>query len=197
MRRITLLLVLLALLGGLAGCGGSGSSGFDITAGENAVIEEVVASGECGSSGPLVICPAGQRPETTPGHPAPTPEGGRDVELDVPASEALPCAQAQGEDGCVFVLSFAASGLPPGAAYHTAVRTVDPQGPWIVGERAERNGPSFAAAVDVPAGAGTVQLAVLVLTDGDDVTPGPVNTLGETRASFAFVSDVLSLARPF
>src|SRR5262245_54771130 len=134
MRHTTLLhLMLLALLAALAACGGSGSSGFDITpAFENGVIDQALASGECGASRALLICPSPAAPTNNPGTPAPTPAGSG-IRLDVPESDALPCSAAPDSQSCVFALSFVSTGFPTDATYRVAVRAAGIDAGWIVG----------------------------------------------------------------
>ena len=199
MRRTTVLLVLLALLAGLAGCGGSGSSGFDIAPlAENAVIDEVRSTGHCGESGSLVICSARDAAQENPGTPQPTPEPGPQVEVDSPAgpTDSLSCRDAAAQD-CALALEFSSSGLPGGAAYRVAARSLHPTGTWIVSEPVDPLTASlFAVVVDLPGHPTAVQVAVLVFTAGDDAVAGPVEFLADTGASFAFVSGTLSLDVP-
>jgi len=185
---------LLAAFFCLSACGGSGSTGFDIIApsAENAVIEEVLASGTCGESGDVTICPASVPTQTIPGNPAPTP-GGRDVQLEVPESDALPCAVVPATDSCVLTVFFLSTGLPADARYRLAVRSDAEGAMWEVTAPAELSGAFFAVPLDFPTAATEIQVAVLVFTGEIDVPPGPVETLAETGAAFAFVSEPIVL----
>lgn len=188
---------LLALLAALAACGGSGSSGFDITPlAENAVIDAALASGRCGESGSLVICPAGGTAPANPGTPAPTP-GGIEVQLDVPQTDSVPCSVAPGAQTCVLTLSFVPSGLPADATYRVAVRDADVAGAWSVGDPAVLGGGAFSAPLDFPSSGGRVQIAVLVFEAGSGSVAGTVQTLAETGAAFAFVSPNLAVLPGF
>lgn len=190
-------LLLLALLAALTACGGSGSSGFDITPlAENAVIDEALASGQCGDSGGLHICPAATSPQSGPGTPVPTPNG-VDVQLGVPESDSVQCSPSPSAPICVFTLTFVSSGLPADAIYRVAVRNADDDGAWAVGEPAVLAGSAFTVPIDLPADGARVQVAVLVFTAGNDTVSGSVQALAETGAAFAFVSADLAASPSF
>ena len=197
MRTTTLpLLLLLALLGALAACGGSGSSGFDVTSlAENTVIDNALASGQCGESGALLVCPAGSAGSVRP-TPGGTPNSGQEVELDLSATDAVPCAAASASAACGFVLSFDPIGFGPDADYRAAVRSLQPAGPWHVGAIVANGaaGVHLVAPVEIPPGAAEAQIAVLIFTQGDEGAAGSFETLAQTGASFAFVSAPLSVS---
>ena len=201
MRTTTATAVLLLLLAAFCACGGSGSSGFDVTAfAENAVIANAIETGQCEDSGALRICPAGPTamgtpgPQQTPG-PGETPGDGQDVVLDLPGNHEVACNIATDARSCGFVLTFRADGFPSESTYRIAVRHAAPVGDWVLGDAVSASdGAGFIVPVSVPTEGDSIQIAVLVFTNGDAPAPGTFSTLGETGASFAFVTDVVEVA---
>lgn len=186
--------VLLSMLAAVCGCGGSGSSGFDVTPfSENALIETVLDSGQCGASGELRICPTGDPFQATPS-PGQTPGEGGGVAIDLPQSDEVSCQITTDATACDFVLPFHVSGLPASAIYRTAIRLAETSS-WTVGEAAEPAGiDTFAVPLAIPPSAASVQVAVLVFTGGADFPAGETDTLAATGADSAFVSGVLAVS---
>jgi len=194
MRPTLTLLANLILAAILAGCGGSGSSGFDVSPlVEESVIAAAIDSGECGEHLALTICPAVDSTGAVPGHPGPIAAPERGVVFEVPATDSLDCqANANGE--CAFTLFFQSNGLPEELSYRVAVRSLASDGRWIVGEGVVAPGHPAQISVSLPAGATTVQIALLAYLGNDGVS-GEVAALAETGAAFAFVTGALEVDR--
>jgi len=184
----------------LAACGGSGSSGFDITpAAENLTIEQALAQRECiAETHTLAICPADAGALSTPGAPGSADQ----VEVDVPLGEAnsLSCASANGGAVCTVPLSFTTMGFPPGASFRVATRQVNPDGVWTIAAPPVPSGDAAEAelttSLDLPVGAGAVQLAILVFVDSGHIPGSSIATLAQSGADFAFVTPPVSVTRP-
>lgn len=194
-RRELLPLLALVLTPALAACGGSGSSGFDISSPltEDAVIAAVVDTGECGESGGLAICRAGDTAEAMPGMPTPLPSADPAIDLVRPQSDGLACVPSTEDGSCDILVSFLPGNLP-GATYRVAVRGTEPRSDWVVAPEVAFAGGPFEAVVRVPQGVDTIQIAVLVFDGGRDVEPGAIETLASSGATFAFVSGDLAVA---
>lgn len=191
---------LLALLAAayLAACGGSGSSGFDVSPLiEDEAIETALDAGECAQIRALQICPASDPTGQIPGNaPGPAPSGDRGAVFEVPPTDALDCIVEATSELCSFTLSFQTLGLPEDASFRTAVRALAPQaGGWVVGADSVAPGSSQQIALEIPAGATSVQVALLAFSGGGDTEPGPVQTLEDTGASYAVVTGPLGVFR--
>ena len=79
--------------------------------------------------------------------------------------------------------------MPPGAAYRVAVRTRNPDGPWLIVPVADA---SAAIAVDPSRSGRDYQIAVLVFLQEPGFVPEQVELLADTGADLAFVTPVLS-----
>jgi hypothetical protein len=135
-------------------------------------------------------------PSRTPTATATPTSGAQQVEIAIDLRAPVLCAPVQG-GGCAFVLPFAVSGFPPGATFRVAVRTVNPNGRWVISDVLTPTGPApstFEAPVDVsvPVSSccgGTAQAAVLVFYHPLVGVPAEVDELIETGADAAFVSE--------
>ncbi len=191
-----LLITCLSLLT-VACSGGSGSSGFDAKFAENAAIVRALGGENC------VTPPAG-RPRFCPADVNSPAGGPGTVEVGLDQTN-LPCNSA-GSAQCQIVLPFMPEGLPPTAMYRVAVRTVDPFGPWRIGAVPTASAPGVpdydgSSSVDLPAPMTTpssaesitVQVAVLVYLGTPPATAIEVETLAESGADFAYVTEERTL----
>jgi len=203
-RRYVRLTCLLLIFGLSACAGGSGSSGFDVRS-ENAAIQEALVEQHCVQHESLTICPAAETgatpsptspPAATPTATATATSGVQQVEIDIDPRAPVLCVALQG-DGCAFVLPFAASGFTPAATFRVAVRPVNPNGRWIVGDVLAPSGPAtstFEAPVDVTVPVSsccgtTMQAAILVFHTPPASVPAAVDDLVDTGADKAFVTE--------
>jgi hypothetical protein len=185
------------LIFGLAACeGGSGSSGFDVRS-ENAAIQEALVGQHCVQHESLTICPAAETGATPSPTPPPTATSGvQQVEIDIDPRAPVLCVSVQ-DGGCAFVLPFAVSGFPPTETFRVAVRTVDPNGRWMISDVLTPSGPAtptFEAPVDLGAPVslccGTaVQAAILAFFNPPASVPATVDELVDTGADKAFVTE--------
>src|SRR5215475_6692394 len=196
LTRFSLAIVLLALLCGCDGRGGS--SGLDVSS-ENAIIGRALEQQSCLDFEDLRICPAGE----DEGAPTPTPGGSSpSVETSLGTAESIQCVQLAPGAACMASLTFIPRAFPSGTAFRILVRTVGPDGPWMVGADPVPLGSDPESGFDAPLrltapGGGPparVQIAVLAF----DGTPPSVLTqfqlLAQTNAAFAFVTPMLDVA---
>jgi hypothetical protein len=141
------------------------------------------------------------RTATVPGSATPTAtatptSGVQQVEIDIDPRAPVLCASVPG-GGCAFMLPFAASGFPPDTTFRVAVRTVNPNGRWMISGALTPDSPetsTFDAPVDIGApvnvccGAG-VQAAVLAFDQLPAGVPASVDELADTGAYAAFVTE--------
>jgi hypothetical protein len=135
-------------------------------------------------------------PSATPTTTATPTSGVQQVEINIDLRAPVLCASVQG-GGCAFVLPFAASGFPSTATFRVAVRTVNPNGRWMIGDVLTPSGPAtptFEAPVDISAPVslccGTaVQAAVLLFFNPPTNVPATVDELVDTGADAAFVTE--------
>jgi hypothetical protein len=144
-------------------------------------------------------------PTATPTRPPPTPTGSGQprVETAVDGGEALPCVPVDATSTCLFVLPFVPEGFPAGTTFRVAVRTLQPQSAWVIGPSPTVSGPVDAPLFDAPIavdaatrdplGRVPAQLAVLAFTQPPAELPAQVQTLVESGADFAFVTDEITL----
>jgi hypothetical protein len=188
------------LIFGLTACaGGSGSSGFDIRS-ENDAIQAALIGERCVQHESLTICPAAEAGATPTATATPT-SGVQQVEIDIDLRAPVLCAASPG-GGCAFVLPFAVSGFPADVAFRVAVRTVNPNGRWMISDVLTPSGPApggpapsaFAAPVDIsapvsPCCGTAVQAAVLVFHHPQTGVPAEVDALVDTGADAAYVTE--------
>jgi hypothetical protein len=135
-------------------------------------------------------------PSATPTATATPTRGVQQVEIAIDPRAPVLCASTQ-DGGCAFVLPFAVSGFPPGATFRVAVRTVNPNGGWMISDVLTPTGPAtstFDAPVDVSAPissccGSTVQAAVLAFVNPPAGVPATVDELVDTGAAAAFVTE--------
>ena len=111
------------------------------------------------------------------------------VDINIGATDTIPCQQAGPLQPCVFVLTFQPHGAPAGAAYWVAVRTKNPNRNWLVSPVINN---SAAIAVDPAAADTRYQIAVLLFVHEPAFVPSEVELLSETGADFAFVTPLLA-----
>ncbi len=132
---------------------------------------------------------------------SPTPSAGPpQVDIGIDPTMPVICAAAEPSGGCELVLPFVARGFPAAATFRVAVRTINPNGPWVIGEALTAPGaatPSFDAPVVLAApvaGTGTMaQAAVLVFPNPSAAVPASVAELVDTGAEAAFVTEPFTL----
>jgi len=139
-----------------------------------------------------------RRPTSTP-----TGTGQPRVETAVDGGEALPCVPVDATNTCMFVLPFVPEGFPAGTTFRVAVRILQPRSAWIIGPSPTASGPvdtplfdapiAVEAATRDPLGRVPAQLAVLAFTQPPAELPVEVQTLVESGADFAFVTDEIVL----
>jgi hypothetical protein len=135
-------------------------------------------------------------PSATPTATATPTSGVQQIEIDIDPRAPVLCVSEQ-DGGCTFSLPFAVSGFPPGATFRVAVRTVDPNGTWMISGVLTPSAPAtsvFTAPVDISAPVSSccgtaVQAAVLVFSNTSAGVPGEVDELVDTGADAAFVTE--------
>lgn len=165
-----------------------------------------------GTPGPGVFTP-GEFPTATPSAAAtptaartasatatashsPTPFAGtQQIDIGIDPTVPVICAAVEPSGGCDLVLPFVARGFPAAASFRVAVRTINPNGRWVIGEALTAPGaatPSFDAPValgaPVAATGTVVQAAVLVFSDVAAAVPSSVEELVDSGAEAAFVT---------
>lgn len=191
MRRLLFTLAIAFLAAGLGGCTGrGGSQGFDIT--ENAAIDQALEDNECVDFEDLTICPAGQSSPDTP-----TPGGEPSIDTGVAGATAIDCYQAVPGSTCTAVLRFTPHAFPSQTAFAVFWRADAARNPWILcNEPVPVSGTSsFDATLVLTTAQGPpneVQLSILAFTDASS-SSGSVQDLSQTAASFAFVTQVLTV----
>jgi hypothetical protein len=117
------------------------------------------------------------------------------VDIGIDPRVSVLCVSAQG-GSCTFVLPFVPSGFPQTAIFRVAVRRVNPNAPWTIGD-ALTSGPTtptFEVPVDIGAPVSlccgtTVQAAILVFLNPPVSVPATVDELVDTGADAAFVTE--------
>lgn len=148
-----------------------------------------------GSPTPTTTPPLASTPTDTPrGFGTPTPTAtpiplGPSVGTNIGSSDRIPCQQTDTQAPCIFMLTFQPQGLPPGAAYRVAVRTRNPDGPWLIVPVTDD---SAAIALDPSRSGGDYQIAVLVFPEEPGFVPEEVELLADSGAYLAFITPVLS-----
>lgn len=122
--------------------------------------------------------------------------GTEQVTLDI--NSALPVACTPGLDGgCGFDVRFTASGFAPTVVFHVAVRTLNPNGPWMIGVPFAASGAAtsnfnaratISGAGSAPASSIAAQAAVLVFANAAAEVPPSVTELVDSGAEAAFVT---------
>ncbi|MFN8640146.1 MAG: hypothetical protein U0802_00210, partial [Candidatus Binatia bacterium] len=179
--RPSLLAIALAVL---AGCGRGGSSGLDI-ANENRVIDSALRQRRCQSFRGLTICPAD----------ASGAAGNPRVDTDLANATAIDCFQATPGGACAFTLVFTPRSFAAGTTFKALGRSDAVGSPWILGaDPMPSGGASMTATLALGAGGPPprVQLAVLAFA-AMSPSPGEVDQLHDTAASYAFVTRVLKV----
>lgn len=122
-------------------------------------------------------------PTTTP---IPSPQ----VITNLGSSTVVPCVASSPTAPCLFEFMFQPQGFAASTTFAVAFRTRNPDSDWqIVTPTATPTG--FSAIVPVDPGA-QYQFAVLVFVGGDGRTAPSVDALGQTDATFAFVTPGLT-----
>ncbi len=136
--------------------------------------------------------PPPSTPTTTPAMSTftPTPTAtpipvGPSVDTNVAATE-ITCQSSGSDDGCIFLFRFQPEGFPSDAAYRVALRTRNPDGPWLVMPAVDNSAP-----IEVD-DRSQFQIAVLVFLPEPPSVPESVSLLADTGADFAFVTPVLT-----
>jgi len=132
----------------------------------------------------------------TPTATATATSGVQHVEIDIDPRAPVLCTSGQG-GSCAFVLPFAVSGFSPAVTFRVAVRTVNPNGRWMISDVLGPSGPAtptFEVPVDIGAPVslccGTaVQAAVLAFSNPLAGVPAEVYELADTGAAEAFVTE--------
>ena len=107
------------------------------------------------------------------------------VDTNVAATE-ITCQSSGSDDGCVFLFTFQPNGFPSDATYRVAVRTRNPDGPWLVMPAVDNS-----ALIEVDDRSQS-QIAVLVFLHEPPSVPESVSLLADTGADFAFVTPVFT-----
>jgi hypothetical protein len=131
----------------------------------------------------------------TPTASATPTNGVQQVDIDIDVRAPVVCAPTQ-DGGCTFGLPFAVSGFSPATSFLVAVRTVNPNGRWMVSDVLTPSEPAtavFTAPIDISAPVSsccgtTVQVAVLVFFNPPADVPATVAELVDTGADNAFVT---------
>ena len=145
---------------------------------------------------PVATATAGRTATATASASATPFSGPQQIDIGIDPTAPVTCAAMESSGGCDLVLPFMALGFPPTASFRVAVRTVNPNGDWVIGPALaapDVSAPSFDApiALGAPVAAtGTeVQVAVLVFSDVAAAVPGSVEELADSGAEAAFVSE--------
>ncbi|MFI5398371.1 MAG: hypothetical protein ACHQ9S_22775 [Candidatus Binatia bacterium] len=185
----------------LACADGRGSSGFDIRS-EEAVIGQVLSTGDCGDYRTLVICAA----DTTAVSPSPTPTTptiNTPLPTQTPAAPiiitglsgavAFPCLPEAG--ACDADFTFRPQGFPQGTTFLVAVRGVTPNTFWFKAPAPLPNDAGgFATMVRITEAGGRpsrVEFAMLAFDGSADTVPTEFQELADTGAAYAFVTQAL------
>lgn len=197
--RFTFAIVLALALGG---CGRGGSSGLDIGS-ENAAIGLALERQRCLDFRELRICPAGESGATpTPGgSPTATPGGAPSVEISLGNATSIDCFQSVPGGSCTFILRFVPRAFPSETTFKALARADASSNPWVLGTDPVPGSGSEASSYDATlvltsaqGGApNQVQLAVLAFAGGPVSSPTDVQELNQTAATFAFVTEVLTV----
>jgi hypothetical protein len=118
------------------------------------------------------------------------------VDIGIDPHVPVVCVSAQG-GSCAFVLPFAANGFPPTAIFRVAIRTVNSNGRWVIGDALTPSGPAtptFEVPVDIGAPVSsccgtTVQAAILAFLTPPVSVPAAVDELVDSGADAAFVTE--------
>jgi hypothetical protein len=135
-------------------------------------------------------------PSATPTVTATPASGVQQIEIDIDPRAPVLCASTPG-GGCAFGLPFAVSGFSPATSFLVAVRTVNPNGRWMVSDVLTPGGPAtsvFTAPIDIsapvsPCCGSTVQVAVLAFANPPVSVPAEVDELTDTGADAAYVTE--------
>jgi len=141
---------------------------------------------------------ASPTPTATP-TPSPPPQLLQTPSVDTGINTgAVPCTLSDAANTCVLVVPFAPEGFPTGTLFRVAVRTVDPPSPWSIGSVLTPTGAPNAPAFDAPVAIDAqptqadrvvrIQVAILAWVVPPARIPATVPTLGDSAASYAFVT---------
>jgi hypothetical protein len=200
--RFTLAIVL--LLAPLSGCDGrGGSSGFDLKT-ENAAISRALATQQCLDFQGLRICPAGESTTETPtpgSSSTATPAAAPSIDTDLGNATSIDCFQAMPGGSCTFTLRFVAHAFSSDTTFKVLSRADASSNPWVLGPNPVLVSGGEASTYDatlvlasVQGGSpNQVQLAVLAFAGASASSATEVQELNQTAATFAFVTQVLTV----
>jgi hypothetical protein len=197
LRRLTIAIVLILIP--LWGCDGrGGSSGFDVNS-ENATISQALQKRQCLAFQELTICPADGFANETPTAATATPGGTPSVDTPLANATSIDCFQSIPGGSCTFVLRFAPRAFPSNTTFKVLSRAGGSSNPWVLGTDPvpEGGSSSYDATLELTSPQGgppaQVQLAILAFAGAPASSPTAVQELHQTAATFAFVTQVLTV----